>query len=436
MRDITLEDTFYHDFTTLAFATGIPTTLLGTPVLSVLEENNVTPITAGVSVSVDRASIVGLNMATIVATAANGYESGKTYSIYISTGTVDGVSVVGEIVGQFSIDKIEGLVWDARLTGSSHNVATSAGKRLRQIEESIVFASGTISVVTNGHTFTLDSGAVATADYYHGARLQIIEGTGAGQSRIIVGYTSGRVVTLDSDFIINPDTSSLYEIDSADVHVAVSDADLAEGFVATYTNTTTITLDAGAEATTDFYLGELIIFTHGAGAGQVREIMGYTSGRVVTMSPALITALDTTTTWHIQAAVSIAEIVDEAWDESQADHVASGSFGASLTEARLAKLGNLPEGIKKNSVLNNFAFLMVGSTDHVAGKTGLTFAAANFQRSIDGGAFANSSNVATEVSNGVYKVNLSAADLNGDIIVLRATGTDADDRIIVIKTEV
>ena len=80
MRDITLEETIFEDFTTRAFASGVPTTLAGTPVLSVLEENNATPITAGVSVSVDRASVAGLNMATIVATTANGYEDGK-YSI-------------------------------------------------------------------------------------------------------------------------------------------------------------------------------------------------------------------------------------------------------------------------------------------------------------------------------------------------------------------
>lgn len=103
MRDITLEDTIYFDFTTRAFATGIPGTLGGTPVLSVLEENNATPITAGVSVDVDRASVTGLNMATIVATAANGYEDGKGYSVYISTGTVDSVSVIGEVVAQFTI---------------------------------------------------------------------------------------------------------------------------------------------------------------------------------------------------------------------------------------------------------------------------------------------------------------------------------------------
>lgn len=104
MRDITLGNTFYHDFTTRQFSDGVPTTLAGTPVLSVLEENNATPITAGVSVSVDRAGVTGLNEATIIATGGNGYESGKSYSIYISTGTVGGTSVVGEVVGHFTVE--------------------------------------------------------------------------------------------------------------------------------------------------------------------------------------------------------------------------------------------------------------------------------------------------------------------------------------------
>jgi len=103
MRDITLEETIYCMFSTRAFASGVPTSLLGTPVLSVLESNNATPITAGVSVNVDRASVTGLNQATIVATAANGYEAGKSYACYISTGTVGGVSVVGEVVAEFTV---------------------------------------------------------------------------------------------------------------------------------------------------------------------------------------------------------------------------------------------------------------------------------------------------------------------------------------------
>lgn len=84
--------------------------------LSVLEENNATPITAGVSVSVDRASVVGLNEATIVATSGNGYENGKSYGIYISTGTVDGVSVIGEVVGEFTIGQSAAAVDLANVT--------------------------------------------------------------------------------------------------------------------------------------------------------------------------------------------------------------------------------------------------------------------------------------------------------------------------------
>lgn len=104
MRDITLEDTFTFDFTTRQFSDGVPTVLAGTPVLSAKEGANATPITAGVSVAVDTASVVGLNEGTVVATAANGFESGKSYAIYISTGTVGGVSVIGEVVQEFTIE--------------------------------------------------------------------------------------------------------------------------------------------------------------------------------------------------------------------------------------------------------------------------------------------------------------------------------------------
>lgn len=111
MRDITLEDTFRFNFSTRAFATGIPTTLAGTPVLSVHEEGNDTFITSGVSIDVNVGSsaVVGLHEGTVVATAANGYEDGKSYSVFISTGTVGGVSVIGEVVHEFTIGLRAGI---------------------------------------------------------------------------------------------------------------------------------------------------------------------------------------------------------------------------------------------------------------------------------------------------------------------------------------
>ena len=105
MRDVTAEDTIFISFTTRAFATGIPTVLAGTPVVSAYEDAGLTQITAGITLGVDHDGVVGLNMLTIVATAANGYDTGKDYQLVITTGTVGGVSVVGEVVGQFTIER-------------------------------------------------------------------------------------------------------------------------------------------------------------------------------------------------------------------------------------------------------------------------------------------------------------------------------------------
>ena len=51
-----------------------------------------------------------LHLLTVVATGANGYENGKDYALVITTGTVGGVSVVGEVVAEFSIGGGAGLI--------------------------------------------------------------------------------------------------------------------------------------------------------------------------------------------------------------------------------------------------------------------------------------------------------------------------------------
>lgn len=96
-----------------------------------------------------------------------------------------------------------------------------------------------------------------------------------------------------------------------------------------------------------------------------------------------------------------------------------------------AKTDNLPDGVTKNTALNNFEFLLVDSTDHVTPKTLQTVTAT---RSIDGAAFGACANAVAEVSSGIYKINLAASDLNGDVITFRFTAAAADDRLITIKT--
>ena len=103
--DYPQDSTVDFHFTTRAFATGVPTTLAGTPSLEVYQDNNATPITAGVTLTVDLNSRAGLNNVRIVATVANGYTAGSNYDVVIAAGTVGGVSVVGEVVASFSIKR-------------------------------------------------------------------------------------------------------------------------------------------------------------------------------------------------------------------------------------------------------------------------------------------------------------------------------------------
>lgn len=103
--DFTLETTFDYKFTTRAFGSGVPTTLAGTPVIDVYEDNSLTQITGAETLTVDFDGITGYNNLRIVATTANGFEAGKSYSAVLSAGTVAGTSVIGETVMNFSIER-------------------------------------------------------------------------------------------------------------------------------------------------------------------------------------------------------------------------------------------------------------------------------------------------------------------------------------------
>lgn len=105
MPDYELGETLDFKFTTRAFATGIPTTLAGTPAIVIYEDNSTTEITAAETLTVDFDGVTGLNNLRVVATSGNGFGAGQSYSAVISAGTVGGVSVVGEVVAQFSIER-------------------------------------------------------------------------------------------------------------------------------------------------------------------------------------------------------------------------------------------------------------------------------------------------------------------------------------------
>jgi hypothetical protein len=94
--------------------------------------------------------------------------------------------------------------------------------------------------------------------------------------------------------------------------------------------------------------------------------------------------------------------------------------------------GDLPGRVTKNTALANFMFLMITASDDT---TPLTGASVTATRSIDGAAFGSCANSVTEVSNGWYKINLAAADLNGDVIALRFVASSANATNMMIMTQ-
>lgn len=153
--------------------------------------------------------------------------------------------------------------------------------------------------------------------------------------------------------------------------------------------------------------------TTGSGANQI-AVNG--SGKI---SGVVLTDTLTTYTGNTPQTADVAALITTV-----------GAAGVGLTAVGLATTSRA--GIRKNVALTNFEFVMTDSTNHNP-TAGLTV---SVTRSIDGGAFAAGTlGSPAGVSNGLYKVDFGAGDLNGTIITLRATATGADDLFVTIHTD-
>jgi hypothetical protein len=82
---------------------GAPTTLSGSPAISVYKADGTGEVTTGVTLTVDFDGKTGLNHVTIDLSDAF-YAAGNDYQVVITAGTVAGVSAVGYVPVHFSID--------------------------------------------------------------------------------------------------------------------------------------------------------------------------------------------------------------------------------------------------------------------------------------------------------------------------------------------
>jgi hypothetical protein len=173
MREIRLGDTIDVKFCTVN-TSGVPTTLAGSPAVAAYPGNSTTEITAGITLSVDFDSRTGLNNVRVVASSGNGYAVNTEYALVITTGTVGGSSVVGYVIGEFVIERTDGVLAMLKdmITGSGAGTRVMSLKQLA-ISNSTGDALSCISTGSNGR------GIIASGNGT-GPGMQLNGGNGTG----------------------------------------------------------------------------------------------------------------------------------------------------------------------------------------------------------------------------------------------------------------
>lgn len=210
-----------------------------------------------------------------------------TAAILIDTGT-DGVLLAATATSAQLIDD----VWDEVLTAATHNVATSAGRRVR--ETAAYTIHGGTAQAGSSTTITLDTGANGGDGVYNRNLVVLTGGTGRGQTRTIVDYTnSTKVCIVDREWRTTPNATTEFQIVADDTPLVVDHG------VAQAGTSTTITLRAYASSINDTYLCNIIIIVAGTGRGQARLVGGYVgSTKVVTIcGDNWVTTPDTTSVY-------------------------------------------------------------------------------------------------------------------------------------------
>ena len=125
-------------------------------------------------------------------------------------------SATGITINAASVD----LIWDEVLTGATHNVASSSGRRLRTLS-ALVFEDGTAQSGGN-NSIQLASGDITADNEFVRSKVIIVGGTGEGQEAIITdSVASTDTLTITPAWLVNPDATSEYEVIPGQTHTTV-----------------------------------------------------------------------------------------------------------------------------------------------------------------------------------------------------------------------
>ena len=157
--------------------------------------------------------------ATLAAIAAEAVKTaaiqGKTDQLTFTTANkVDSTAALDSADKATLVD----LIWDEPLTGATHNVATSSGKRLRQttafqqIDSTVIDASATTTTFVTGLTSSVDN-------FYNDSMLVFTDGALAGQVRAIYDYIGAtKTIVLEEALTSAPVDGVAFAIVSLHIH--------------------------------------------------------------------------------------------------------------------------------------------------------------------------------------------------------------------------
>lgn len=276
-------DTVDCNFGTVRPSTGASFTLAGTPAISVYKDNSTTESTTGVTLTADLDSRTGLNHVRVT-TGSDGtfYSAGSYFEAVITTGTVDSISVVGQPVCAFTLNKVSALrpttaarTLDVASTGEAGLDIANVSACTGSVPALGIIDCGTAQAAT-GTTLQLRSAASFDADgEIVGATCVITGGTtGVGQSRAITAYTNSTDTATVATWTTTPTgtiTYACFGTSTAAGSVSIATGGItASSFAAGAIDAAAIATDAigAAEIATDA-IGAAEIATDAIGAAEL-----------------------------------------------------------------------------------------------------------------------------------------------------------------------
>jgi hypothetical protein len=121
-------------------------------------------------------------------------------------------------LNDYSLNDIADSVWDEILTGATHNIAASAGRRLRQAS-ALQQIDATVNDVSSTTTIFVTTLPSSVNNFYNDSMIVFIDGALAGQVRAISHYVgSTKSITVSEALTSAPANGDTFTIISMHIH--------------------------------------------------------------------------------------------------------------------------------------------------------------------------------------------------------------------------